>query len=703
MSFWQELRKRRVIRVAVSYTVIAWLVVQVADTVLPAFDAPDWSLRALILALALGLPVAMIASWALQRSPEGIRWDVRSRQGGLRIGALAATIAALALAWFFYGKPAIRQEVIAETRSIAIMPFENMSQVRENDYFSDGLAETTLDMLTRVKDLKVIARDSSFALRDSKQGVSEIGRQLGAAHLLEGSIQQAGNLLRITAHLVRTRDGTRIWSRRFDRPRADVFAIQDEIALEVVKALSGLLPAVERDRMLDQGTDNVAAYDAYLKGLALLPDMNVAGLREAQRHFDHALELDPAYARAHVGAARALFSIGLTEGLPDEDWVAHARHVERALELAPDLGEAHVQQGIVLVDKDDMPAAEREYRRGLELAPGYAVGHEALANLLFATNRPEEGLRTIARAVDLDPMDIGLRLSYSGALGQVGRLGEAESEIDRVLQQNPDFAPGYMQKAMLRMLQGDLATALRQQRQSFAHDPQNYTLYAGECGMYLEYSAYAELDACLAALQERFPAHEVDPFYQQQAWVANGRLVAEPGLIARTSFDEPIDQAALLAQVDRNAEALEVLQRQGHPLLAASPDTSSEPLWAVLAVGGIRKATGDAEGGRALLEDGLRRALALAPGPTPHLRQWNEAIALGLLGRNQEACAAIRAAGEAGVVTALRKLDLAANLQDLRADPCYAVAMQPVRNRAAEAVRSAREAGLLPGTRPAPE
>jgi TolB-like protein/Tfp pilus assembly protein PilF len=696
MSFWQELRQRRVIRIAVSYIVVAWVLLQVGDTLFPVFDIPGWGMRLLILVLALGLPLAMVAGWAVQRTPDGLRWDVRSRGGGLRIGALAATVAAVALLWYFMGKPAIEQQVIREERSIAVMPFANLSSDRSNSYFSDGLAETTLDMLTRVHGLKVIARDSSFGLRGSEATPAEIGHRLGAANILEGSVQQAGNLLRITATLVRTRDGARLWSRRFDRSREDVFSIQDEIALEVVKALKTLLPKEEENRLLDQGTANAAAYEEYMRGLESLPQQNVESLLQAKAHFEKALELDPAYARAHVGVARALFGIGLTRGLDVAGWKEHAREAQRALELAPDLGEAHIQQGIVLVDQDDMAAAEREFRRGLELAPGYANGYEAIANLLYATNRADEGLRMIARAVALDPLDANLRLSYSGALGQVGRMDESESQVDRVLENDPGFAQGYQQKAMLRMLQGDLKGALQSLQQGWARDPRNYELFNAECGLYLEFGAYAELDACLERIVRRFPRHDPDPVYQQQAWVADGSLLRDPGKLERTEFDEPIDKASLLAQLGRNAEALDVLRRGGDGLLAANPDIEQRPLSQVLAVGGMRLHGGDPGGGRRLLEAGLRRAQSLAIGPTPHLRQWNEAIALGLLGRDQDACAAIRANGDAGIVTAWRRLDLAANLEALHHAPCYEMAMQPIRKRAADAVQEARDAGLVP-------
>src|SRR5688500_15580659 len=294
------------------------------------------------------------------------------------MAAVAAVLTALALAWYFVGQPAVRRQQAAGERSIAVLPFANMSGDKANDYFSDGLAETTLDMLAQVPELKVIARTSSFAFKGKHADVREIGRALGAAHLLEGSVQQAGDTLRITAQLVRTSDGSHLWSKRFDRRRADVFAIQDEIATEVVRAIHGALPAAQQARLVRTRTDNVAAYDEYLKGIALLPQRNRAGLGKALAHFERAIELDPGYARAHAMAGTAALLLRTYGDESREIERRIPRHIDRALELAPDLGEAWVARGAQLESAEDFGGAEKAYRRGLELAPSYATAPQWL-------------------------------------------------------------------------------------------------------------------------------------------------------------------------------------------------------------------------------------------------------------------------------------------------------------------------------------
>ncbi|MEO8162053.1 MAG: hypothetical protein ABI588_11605, partial [Arenimonas sp.] len=238
MAFLEELQQRKVVRVAVAYLVVAWLGVQVASIALPTFDAPLWVLRVLILVIALGFPLALVLAWAIDLRPEGPRF-VPGGTGWRRLLAFSAAVGLLAIGWFALGQPALRGGAAAPVtgvapatlaspaaaRSIAVLPFVNMSGDPANDYFSDGLAETTLDMLAQVHDLKVIARTSSFAFKGKAADVREIGRKLDAAHLLEGSVQQSGTTVRITAQLVRTSDGVHLWSHQYDRQLTDVFKI----------------------------------------------------------------------------------------------------------------------------------------------------------------------------------------------------------------------------------------------------------------------------------------------------------------------------------------------------------------------------------------------------------------------------------------------------------------------------------------------
>ena len=289
MNFISELKRRNVIRMAGLYLVGAWLITQVAATVLPLFGSPDWIARSIVVLLMIGFIPAMIFAWIFELTPDGLKRDAEvtpeqsiAPQTARKLERSILVLFAIALVFFgfdkFYLAPkreaalvvitsqTVKAETLASSKtaisekSIAVLPFVDMSQGKDQEYFSDGLAETTLDMLSRVPDLKVISRTSSFAFKGKAMDVREIGKKLGVAHILEGSVQQSGDTLRITAQLIRASDGAHLWSKQYDRKMADIFKIQDEVATEVVNAIQGVLPAADQQRMIGQNTGNVRAY-----------------------------------------------------------------------------------------------------------------------------------------------------------------------------------------------------------------------------------------------------------------------------------------------------------------------------------------------------------------------------------------------------------------------------------------------------------
>jgi serine/threonine-protein kinase len=694
MSFFAELRQRKVFRVTAAYLVVAWITVQAASIALPAFDAPPWVLRVVILAFALGFPLVLLLAWAVDLTPSGPKLEPR-RVGNKRMAVVAVLLAALALAWFFLGQPAVRRQQAAAERSIAVLPFVNLSGDPANSYFSDGLAETTLDMLAQVPDLKVIARTSSFAFKGRDVDVREIGRILGAAHLLEGSVQQAGDTLRVTAQLVRASDGAHVWSRRFDRRRADVFVIQDEIATEVVTALQVALPGAARDRMSDNSrAGNVAAYEAYLKGIALLPGRRVPDMRRALAHFEEAIALDPSYARAHAMAGATLGLLEVYSSVTDEEKQAAVRHVDRALELAPELGEAHAARGAQLQRARDFAGAERAYRKAVEVAPGYATGHQWLGELLLQNNgNIEEGVPAFQRAFALDPLSPVIHRSYADALAMTGRLDEAEAELKRLLAREPDHAGGH--DAMARVLgwRGDLVGALRAADAASRADPEAEFSHALRCHLYGRFDARREAAACLRRHAARLDQGDDRDAAEVDALVWEGRLAEALDRLRDSRNPDPWSQAYLLSELAPE-EAEAHLRRLTPELFTDPPVIRTAYLDDLLVVGRLRASRGDGVG-TALLEEAVRRAAARPAGAASFSRQWADAIGLAYLGRNDAACAALRASVQAGQFTNLSTLDVAPSLAGLRADSCYADALAPARRRAAEQVAQARAAGLL--------
>ena len=397
----------------------------------------------------------------------------RSRRGLI---VVAATVLASLVTGVWYLQPRTEQPAtapakaveavmpvpLADTpRSIAVLPLVNLSGKPENEYFSDGLAESLLDMLAHVPDLTVIARTSSFAFKGKAMDVRKIGKSLDATHLLEGSVQQSGQRLRITVQLIRTEDGAHLWSQRYDRQLADVFEVQDEVAAEIVKAMELALPAAKDRHMRAGGTDNVQAYQEFLRGTALLPMRRVRDLQAAIDHFERAIELDPRYAMAYAMCANTLTMLAGNVGLSPAQVQRREQHLRRALQLDPNLGEAYIGRA-ALLRRSDPAAAERDFKRGLALAPSYTTGYLWYSGWLAGyVGRPADAVPVIERAIVIDPLDAGLRSNLGYLLLALARVEEAERIANKLVLDHPDFPAGHGLQAWVRRGRGDLVGELR--------------------------------------------------------------------------------------------------------------------------------------------------------------------------------------------------------------------------------------------------
>jgi TolB-like protein len=376
MSLFEELKRRKVFKVGVGYLVVAWLVVQVASIGFPAFDAPPWALRVFILVLLLGFPISLLFAWAFEVTPEGLRADPIQR-GNKRFVLVAVALIALAFAWYFKGQPTFREEPAAATagsakagapasppkprvseKSIAVLPFVNMSTDKENEFFSDGLSEEILNSLARIDGMLVVARTSSFQFKGTNTDLRTIGEKLGAAAVLEGSVRREGDRARITAQLIRTSDGIHLWSQTYDRTLQDTLAVQLDIAEQVAGALNVLLDDKQRARMRQARVSNVDAFIAYQKGLKLFDQAHsdaqldlLAGLRQANAEFDRATTLEPGFSDAHFQKA------DLYEHSLQEDKLSQAEHLQaqqaalRTLELAANDSKDEQQRLITLAER----------------------------------------------------------------------------------------------------------------------------------------------------------------------------------------------------------------------------------------------------------------------------------------------------------------------------------------------------------------
>ncbi|MEJ2385378.1 MAG: hypothetical protein P8Y54_13480 [Xanthomonadales bacterium] len=331
MRFLTELKRRNVIRVGVAYVLIAWVLLQAAEFLLEIAGAPEWTIRALLVLALVALPAVLVFAWIFELTPEGIRREREVPTGasitphtGRRLDRTIIVLLLIVVAWFAFDEFYLERRATAapdtaalepaapeappplgnQKPSVAVLPFVNLSDDADNEYFSDGLTETLLHLLAQLPDLQVAARTSSFAFKGQSQSVGEIAAALGVANILEGSVQKAGDRVRVTAQLVRADDGFHVWSQSFTRPLEDIFAIQDEIATEVADALGASLLGTGGRPLEGVHTADTRAYDAWLQGLEEQAKFSYISLPLAGRHFRDALALDPEFTEARLSLIR---------------------------------------------------------------------------------------------------------------------------------------------------------------------------------------------------------------------------------------------------------------------------------------------------------------------------------------------------------------------------------------------------------------
>jgi TolB-like protein len=327
-SLFSELKRRNVFRVGIAYIVVAWLIVQVLDVMLPTFGAPDWVQKVLILIVGLGLPISLLFAWAYEMTPQGVmktedvdRSDSITSSTGQRLNYVVIAVLIMALGFFIWERQQVAvdagssvsdtsqsvADINLDKRSIAVLPFVNMSSDPEQEWFADGLTEELLNSLARTADLLVAARTSSFKFKDSQEDIPTIAAALGVAHVLEGSVRRSGDRLRVTAQLIRAADGFHLWSQTYDRDPADVIAVQEDLAIAIANALETAMDPAALAQMVSMGTSSVPAYEAYLEGLSLITKSSQTGeeslILEARNAFGIALELDPGFSKAYAEVA----------------------------------------------------------------------------------------------------------------------------------------------------------------------------------------------------------------------------------------------------------------------------------------------------------------------------------------------------------------------------------------------------------------
>ncbi|MCW8925061.1 MAG: tetratricopeptide repeat protein, partial [Xanthomonadales bacterium] len=513
MSFFEELKRRNVIRVGIAYAVAAWLIMQFADVVLNNIAAPGWVFQVIMLLLAIGFPLILIFAWAFEMTPEGIKKekDVDRSQSitpmtgrkldRVIIGIMAVVIAFLALDRFVMTDevsiPAAGVEppsAIAEKEtlpatdtgpSVAVLPFVNMSGDANNEYFSDGLTETLLHMLAQLPELRVAARTSSFAFKGKDTGIAEISKILGVAHVLEGSVQKAGNQVRVTAQLIRADDGFHVWSQNYDRTLDDIFAIQDEIANDVASALGSSLLSAKDQPMHGVSTTNARAYEDYLKGMEQQSIYSYTSLAVAEGHFKDALASDPGFAEAKMALARN-YALKLETGLIEYEEASAAALplLQQVKEQNPEEPLARALELAILSDylyttmsADERHQALAEMRALLPYIPGDTwVRSEVAGNLAYGEDKPEEALEVIQAGLLADPLSAELHSEAARIYRKLKQFDEAMTAVQRAMELEPENPNFLTYIGRIRQDLGNLNEALIWYKRATEADPRDHEL-----------------------------------------------------------------------------------------------------------------------------------------------------------------------------------------------------------------------------------
>ena len=495
MNFFAELKRRNVYKVAVAYAVVAWLLIQVATQVFPFFEIPNWAVQLVVLVLVIGFPIATVLSWAFEMTPEGIKREAEvdraksiPRKAGRKLTALVVLLAALAAGLmvfrFLRSQPALEKEkptsLAAEidSKSIAVLPFENLSEEKANAYFADGIQDEILTRLSKIADLKVISRTSTQRYKSAPENLPEIARQLGVAHILEGSVQKQGDAVHVTVQLIKAATDSHVWADSFDRKLTDIFSVESEVAKAIADQLQVQLTGREKEVIAAKPTDNPEAYDAYLRGLAytMKTQNTPANYLGAQKHFREAVRLDPKFALAWALLsyvdARGYHTTNLQPTAAVREEARQA--FETALALDLDLGEAWVAKGYYHYGcVNDFETAVRCYEQARKFLPNSSLIPQSLAFVARDQGQWERSESYFKEAERLDPRNVSLLTRHAQFYIAMRRFPEALRKLDQILEIVPNDIDALVEKAAIAQAEGDLprAATLLAQVQPAAGDP----------------------------------------------------------------------------------------------------------------------------------------------------------------------------------------------------------------------------------------
>ncbi len=474
-NFFAELKRRNVYKVAVAYAVVGWVIAQIATQIFPFLEIPNWVVRLVIVLIAIGFPIALVIAWAFEATPEGIRRtedvDLNAQKRAPKKHAWIYVVvvgAAFSIGLFFVGRYSVRNTAGAagaelSAKSIAVLPFDNLSRDPDNAYFAEGVQDEILTRLAKVADLKVISRTSTQRFKSAPSDLREIAKQLGVMNILEGSVQKANDQVRVNVQLINALTDAHLWADTYDRKLIDIFSVESEIAKTIADTLQAKLSGSEKQMMAAAPTTDTTAYELYHKGRSLWEKRSGDNIPKAIAFYEQAIARDPNYALAYAGLSSAYIILPFWAGVDRLDAYSKAKDAAlKALRLDPNLAEAHLALGKVLFFSEiDLPGALREYQRAIELQPNDATAHHWLGNdALSALGRFEEAIAQGKRAVELDPLSPVINTDLGTTFYYAHRYEESAKQLRKTLEIDPTFFYAHFNLGIALQAAGDLSGAI---------------------------------------------------------------------------------------------------------------------------------------------------------------------------------------------------------------------------------------------------
>jgi TolB-like protein/Flp pilus assembly protein TadD len=490
-SFFSELKRRNVYKVAVAYAVVGWLLIQVATQVFPFLEIPNWVVRLVIALVAIGFPIALVIAWAFELTPEGLKRTEDATASTARARKKHAWVyiviigAALSVGLFFLGRYTASRTVeygrpsgpSLPQKSIAVLPFDNLSRDPDNAYFCEGVQDEILTRLAKVADLKVISRTSTQKYKSAPDNLREIAKQLGVMHILEGSVQKATDQVRVNVQLINAMTDAHLWADTYDRKLTDIFAVESEIAKTIADTLQAKLSGSERSAMSKKPTDNPEAYELYLKGRFFWNKRTSVDLPRSVEFYKEAIAKDPNYALAYAAIADCyVLYPDYGVGAPAE-FIPKAKEMAlKALSLEPTLGAPHAALSVVYTNWErDFAKGIAEADRAIELDPNYATAYQWKTTPLVAIGQFDRAIAADKKAIALDPLSLIVNADLAFNCIYARRYSEAAAQSRKTLEIDPNFhvVQGYL--ALALQLQGKLAEALPEYRAAATSTDEPFT------------------------------------------------------------------------------------------------------------------------------------------------------------------------------------------------------------------------------------